>query len=118
MIKVIIERKIKAGKESKAWDLLHELRSNAIKQSGYVTGETLMGFDDSSLWFTIGTWLEAEDWQAWLSSPDRKALVDREKALIDTPIKTTLLKPFEEPIRGEDQVEQEEVEAEEELEQK
>jgi hypothetical protein len=73
--------------------------------------------DDSSRWFTIGTWLEVEDWQAWLNSPDRKALVDQEKVLIDAPIKTTLLKPFEEPIRGEEQVEQEEVEAEEELEQ-
>ena len=118
MIKVIIERKIKTGKESEAWDLLHELRSKAIQQSGYVTGETLMGYADSSLWFAIGTWLEAENWQAWLNSPVRKTIVDREKALIDAPIKTTLLKPLEEPIRGEDEVEQEEVEAEEELEQK
>ena len=118
MIKVIIERKIKLGKENEAWDLLHELRSKAIQQSGYVTGETLMGYDDSSLWFAIGTWLEVENWQAWLKSPDRKALVEREKALIDAPIKTTLLKPLSEPIRGENEVEQEEVEAEEELEQR
>jgi antibiotic biosynthesis monooxygenase (ABM) superfamily enzyme len=54
MIKVVIERKIKAGKESEAWDLLHELRSKAIQQPGYVTGETLMRYDDSSLWFTLG----------------------------------------------------------------
>ena len=118
MIKVIIERKIKAGKESEAWDLLHELRSKAIHQSGYVSGETLKGYDDSSLWFAIGTWLEAEDWQAWLNSPDRKALEDREKALIDAPIKITLLEFFGEVIRGEEQVEQEELEAEEEAEQK
>ena len=118
MIKVIIERKIKAGKEREAWDLLHELRNTAMRQSGYVSGETLKGYDDSSLWFTMGTWIEAEDWQAWLNSPVRKALEDREKALIDAPIKTTLLKFFEEPIRGEEQVEQEELEAEEEAEQK
>ena len=64
MIKVIIERKIKAGKEREAWDLLHELRSEAMLQSGYVSGETLKGYEDPSLWFAIGTWLEAEDWQA------------------------------------------------------
>ena len=38
--------------------------------------------------------------------------------MIDAPIKTTLLKFFEEPIRGEEQLEQEELEAEEEAEQK
>ena len=118
MIKVIIERKIKPGKEGEAWDMLHELRIKALQQSGYVSGETLKGYDDSSHWFTIGTWLEVKDWQAWVNSPDRKALVDQEKSLIYVPVKTTLLKPFEETIRGEYQVEQEEVEAEEELEQK
>ncbi len=118
MIKVIIERKIKAGKESEAWDLLQELRSKAIHQSGYVSGETLKGYDDSSRWFAIGTWLKAEDWQAWLDSPDRKALENREKALIDAPIKITLLEFVGEVIRGEEQVEQEELEAEEEAEQK
>jgi heme-degrading monooxygenase HmoA len=118
MIKLIIERKIKAGKEREAWDLLHELRSKAMRQSGYVSGETLKGYDDSSLWFAISTWLEAEDWQAWFNSPERKALEDREKALIDAPIKTTLLKFFEEPISGEEQAEQKELEAEEEAKQK
>lgn len=118
MIRVIIERKIKSGKERKAWDLLHDLRSKAMRQTGYVSGETLTGHDDPLLWVVISTWLRAEDWQAWLTSPERKAIESREKALVAAPVKTTILKFFKEPVRGEEQEEPEEVEVEEEAEQK
>jgi len=118
VIKLIIERKIKSGKEHEAWDLLHELRSKALRQKGYISGETLKTFDDPSLWVAISTWLEAEDWRAWLNSPERKALEGREKEVIDAPVKATVLEFFEEPFGGEEQLEQEDIEAEEEAEQK
>lgn len=118
MIRVIIERKIKSGKEREAWDLLHDLRSKAMRQTGYVSGETLMGHDDPLLWVVISAWLKAENWQDWLNSPERKALESREKALIAAPVKTTVLKFFEEPVRGVERAEHEEVEVEEEAEQK
>ncbi len=118
MIRVLIERKIKPGKERKAWELLHELRSKAMRQTGYVSGETLMGHDDPSLWVVISTWVKAEDWQAWRNSPERKAIEPQEKALVAAPVKVTVLKFFDEPVRGEEGKEPEEVEAEEEAEQR
>ena len=92
MIKLIIERKIKVGRERDAWDLLHELRSRAMRQKGYISGETLKVYDDPLIWIVISTWLEAEDWRAWLNSSERKALEGREKEVIDAPIKATVLK--------------------------
>ena len=115
MIRVIIERKVKRGKEREMWSLLHDLRSKAIRQPGYVSGETLVGYDDLSLWVVIGTWLKAESWQDWLKSPERKAIASREKSLLTTPTKITVLKFLEEAKGGKIEEEQEE---EEELEQK
>jgi len=115
MIRVIIERKVKRGKEREMWALLHDLRSKAIRQPGYVSGETLVGHDNPLLWVVIGTWLKAENWRYWLNSPERKAIVGEEKSLVVAPAKITVLK-FLEEAKG-DKIEEEQ-EEEEELEQK
>jgi len=104
MIRLIIERKIKPGKEREAWELLHELRSKAMRQTGYVSGETLLGYDDPLLWVAISTWLSAKAWQDWQKSPERRAMEDREKELIDAPIKITVLKFFEKPALSQESV--------------
>lgn len=118
MIRVIIKRKIRPGKEREMWNLTHDLRSKAMRSTGYVSGETLVGHDDPSLWVIISTWLTAENWQAWLNSPERKAVDSQEKALLAAPVRTTVLKFLEEPVGGEEREEQEEIEVEEEAEQK
>ena len=97
MVRVIIERRLKAGKEREMWTLLNELRSKAMCQSGYVAGETLVGYDNPSLWVVITTWLTAELWQAWAGSPERQAIAARVEPLLTAPVKITLLKFFEEP---------------------
>lgn len=97
MIRVIIERKLKPGKEREMWNLIHELRSKGMRQPGYVSGETLVGFDDPSLWVVISTWLTAELWQAWAGSPERQATGAQVEPLLAAPVKTTILKFLEEP---------------------
>ncbi len=41
MIRVMIERQCQPGKEKQLRDLMLELRSAAMRQRGYITGETL-----------------------------------------------------------------------------
>jgi hypothetical protein len=53
MIKVIIERQLKPGKE--VYSLLRELRAAAIHQPGYVTCETLVSNEDRSDILVIST---------------------------------------------------------------
>lgn len=97
MVRVIIERKLKADKESEMWALTHELRSKGMRQPGYVSGETLVGYDDPSLWVVISTWLTAELWQAWANNPERQAIAARVAPLLTAPARTTVLKFLEEP---------------------
>ena len=62
MVRVIIERRFQAGREMELENLLVELRSRAMAQPGYVSGETLRSLDDPSLWVVLSTWLDASLW--------------------------------------------------------
>ena len=72
VVRVIIDRKIKKGKESDFSRLLRELRTNAIPSKGYISGETLRALDDNHSYLVISTWQSLEDWRNWEKSPERK----------------------------------------------
>ncbi|HUH65891.1 MAG TPA: antibiotic biosynthesis monooxygenase family protein [Syntrophales bacterium] len=65
MVRVIIERHCKPGKEAQLRDLLIELRTAAMRQHGYISGETLRDLDDPSLFIIISTWASLETWKMW-----------------------------------------------------
>ena len=52
-IKVFIKRHVKKGKAEDTLALLKEVRSQALKQPGYISGETLMNhYDPCTLWLS------------------------------------------------------------------
>jgi len=76
MIRAMIERKVKAGKDLSA--LLVELRVAAITRfPGYVGGETLVNTEDSTNIVVISTWRSIEDWERWAASEIRAKLYER-----------------------------------------
>jgi len=77
MIKVVIERHCLPNKETELVKLLVELRSRAIRQRGYHSGETLRSVDDPSLWLVIGTWLDIDLWKTWENSPKRREIINK-----------------------------------------
>jgi quinol monooxygenase YgiN len=99
MVRVIIERRPKQGTEHEMRPLLHELRSQALPQRGYISGETLVGHDDPSLWVVIATWLSAEHWESWINSRERKELAAKIEPLLTAPTKITVLDFLQEPQR-------------------
>ncbi|MBW2582766.1 MAG: hypothetical protein JRE36_04125, partial [Deltaproteobacteria bacterium] len=44
--KILIKRRFKKGKQKEIIALLRELRSSALHQSGYISGETLTSSED------------------------------------------------------------------------
>ena len=74
MVRVVIERHLKAGKEKELMPLLRELRAAAMHQPGYITGETLASTEDSSVITVISTWHNLESWKAWGKSQARVKL--------------------------------------------
>lgn len=91
MVRVIIERRCQPNKEAELEKLLVELRSKAMWQRGYVSGETLRSADAPSLWLVISTWLDAELWKAWENSPERQEMVTKIEQLLVVPEKVSVL---------------------------
>ena len=116
MIRVIIERTIKRGKECQMWDIVRDLRGRAVRQTGYVSGETLAGYDDPRKWTVISTWLDVNDWREWAHSRERREVEKQERPLLAAPVRTTVWRFFGDMPCAEEAEPVEETELEEELE--
>jgi len=71
-VRVIIDRKVKKGKESEFSELLKQLRSKAVSSKGYISGETLRALSDRHNYLVISTWQSVDDWKNWEKDPERK----------------------------------------------
>ena len=72
--KIIIKRKFIKGKKREIIALLRELRSGALQQPGYISGETLSCVDDPQSLVVIGSWQDMESWIDWRENNTRKTL--------------------------------------------
>ncbi|MFQ5770780.1 MAG: antibiotic biosynthesis monooxygenase family protein [bacterium] len=72
-VKVFIKRHIKDGKTEEAFALLNKLRSKAMDQPGYISGETLVNHFDTRSITVISTWQTIEEWISWQESDERAA---------------------------------------------
>jgi heme-degrading monooxygenase HmoA len=72
--KIIIKRKLIKGKRREIIALLRELRSGALQQPGYISGETLSTLEDPQTLVVIGSWQDMESWIAWKENDTRKTL--------------------------------------------
>ncbi|PXA04077.1 antibiotic biosynthesis monooxygenase [Coraliomargarita sinensis] len=81
-VKAIILRQVPVEITEKATPLLIELRSCALKQPGYISGETLIRVDDPKEHLVISTWDSLEHWNQWLQSPQRAAIQSRVDACL------------------------------------
>jgi heme-degrading monooxygenase HmoA len=85
MIRVIIEHKAKNAE--KLVEVIREVRNEAMKQKGYITGETLAGTSDPNNILVISTWENLGDWNAWDTSEARLKLKPQINELLTEPYK-------------------------------
>ena len=72
--KILIKRKFKKGKQKEILALLRELRSGALHQPGYISGETLTSTENPRTMMVIGTWHDMESWYNWKRNSTRQTL--------------------------------------------
>lgn len=72
--KILIKRKFQTGKKKEIISVMRELRSRAMDQPGYISGETLATPEDPQLLMVIGTWQSLDNWHNWCNNPTRQAL--------------------------------------------
>ena len=78
IVKVIIKREIKPGKENDFFHTLKNLRAHAVQQQGYISGETLLCADNTNKVLIISKWESLPDWEAWKAN---EARLEIDKAL-------------------------------------
>ena len=75
---VLIKRVTKHGVDAKVLlPLIVELRSLAVRQPGYISGETFFNLDRPEECMVIGRWTSLEHWQQWKTDKRRIELVDK-----------------------------------------
>jgi antibiotic biosynthesis monooxygenase (ABM) superfamily enzyme len=90
MIKVLLERSVKREKYRELLELIKELRSAALHQPGYMTGETLVSENGIVKVLVISSWVSEEHWKAWLTSEQRIQLETIADALLEDEVKVSV----------------------------
>ena len=85
MIRVMIERRSQPGKEKQLRNLLIELRTEALRQHGYISGETLREADDPANFIVISTWMTLETWKTWQTARQRLAIEEMMEPILAAP---------------------------------
>ena len=89
-VRVFIEREIQSGNDLKLHNLLMQLRTKAMLQKGYITGETLRDVSNASKFLVISTWNSVEDWNAWQANAERQKIQAELDKLLKSPEKITV----------------------------
>jgi len=71
---VLITRTVPDDKTREILSLFREIRTLAIDQPGYISGETLKSCDQPDVFLVISTWQTPEDWEKWLLSKERQLI--------------------------------------------
>lgn len=90
MVKVLIERHVKKGKEGYLIELLNKLRTDLVSQPGYVSGELLQSMEDEATVFALSTWLSPLDWKSWEGNPRRLEIESKIESLLTEPSRLTI----------------------------
>jgi len=73
-VRIIIVRHVPKEKAQQLKPLLLQMRSLANAQPGYISGETLINYDDPCEHLVISTWKTLADWNTWLEDEQRRKL--------------------------------------------
>jgi len=87
MVKVIVERKVKKGKEAELMRLLREVKSAATLYPGYISGETMVSNDDPTVFLVVANFTDVGAFKKWRDHPERLQVTAKIDALLEQPAK-------------------------------
>ena len=89
-VRIIIDRKVRKGKEADFAKLLRGLRSKAIFSKGYISGEMLRVRDDPQNYIVITAWQSVADWEKYEKGPETSKIHTRMEKLMARPTKVKI----------------------------
>ena len=95
-IEVLIRRRFIKEKEAALAPLIVRLRSLALVQPGYISGETLKCIDPAGEdeYLVRSTWQSVEDWKTWLHSDERTAIQSKTDTIMGEETEYRIYEPL------------------------
>ena len=84
-VKVFITRYADRDQHELILPLLVQLRGQAMKQPGYISGKTMINCEDENETLVISKWKNYEDWETWKNSNSRRIIQDEIDTVINSP---------------------------------
>ncbi|RJQ65439.1 MAG: antibiotic biosynthesis monooxygenase [Desulfobacteraceae bacterium] len=81
-VKALIKRVVPENKAREMIPLFRQMRSMAVNQEGYISGETLRNLNNPEEFLVISTWQSSADWVRWLKSPERQKIQNQIDSLL------------------------------------
>ena len=82
MVRILIERRVRDGAASAYERAQRELRFEALREHGYLTGETWRDLDDPHHYVVVSTWRSRREWDGWATSEARQRVLERLAPLV------------------------------------
>ena len=82
-VKIIIKRKVPKEKELELIAILFQLRSKALTQPGYISGETLRDMENPEEFLIISSWASPETWKVWQIRKERTEIQNKIDTLLE-----------------------------------
>ena len=92
-IKIVIERKFKEPPTEEDLRLIDEIRVKALRDRGYIGGETIVSADDDREVVVLSAWSSAEDWNAWYEKKEWEELEKKLSPQLDQPARIKVFMP-------------------------
>ena len=85
MVRILIKRHIKEGTLKDVYALVNEQRAKAMKQKGYVRGETLSKYQNPHCLLVISMWMSMDNWLAWKGNNERGVIEEKLEQFLESP---------------------------------
>jgi heme-degrading monooxygenase HmoA len=92
-IKIVIERKFKEAVVPETLEIIHEIRVKALRDRGYIGGETVVNVDDDREVLVFSAWSSADDWKTWYEKKEWEELEKKLAPNLVEPVKIRALMP-------------------------
>lgn len=91
--KIIIERKFKAPVNQEVLEIIDEIRIKALRDRGYIGGETLVNADDGKEVIVVSSWANVDDWKNWYEKKEWEELEKEFASQLEEPAKVRIFTP-------------------------
>ena len=91
--KIIIERKFKEAPDREILRIIDEIRIKALRNRGYIGGETIVNVDDNREVIVISAWSSVDDWNIWYEGKEWKELEKKLAPNLEGPVKLRVFMP-------------------------